>query len=399
MNTRVFKPKSAMPSFLQTDEEPKQRAVGFLDWLFGASPAPDPILPAESPFVHNGPLIKVSPPQEGNFWVENFFNALTEATTLFAKRHVELVAQEDPSTVYKVREVKIECKDAPAQFHRDVLSLPALVRNRVVKSRMQKAPGSEYLMLNDFFGSTIGADITLVEGQVVQTLVSYSGSRFVLKFAFEGDYVTRLDLPNAPPASAPATSSALPPSATSEPQANTPVTSFDETELHIPSPRETMLRTYPDEQDLNAGRETQLRPQAVAMIQPVANLRLRSLESELLLPLIENDFPYTIGRHPSFKGYCVRGRHEHQANQVLHEAEGVGFSSFVSREHLMLHSFDSSIKQFQVSTTRGKNGTFFRASAMPTHFLLPLSEMAKGEWLKLGGTSGDGILELRIEAV
>ena len=35
---------------------------------------------------------------------------------------------------------------------------------------------------------------------------------------------------------------------------------------------------------------------------------------------------------------------------------------------------------------------------MQRHFLLPLEHMAAGEWLKLGGTSGDGILEIRIEA-
>ena len=34
--------------------------------------------------------------------------------------------------------------------------------------------------------------------QIVQTMVSYSGSRFVLKFAFEGDYVTRPAAPEAP---------------------------------------------------------------------------------------------------------------------------------------------------------------------------------------------------------
>jgi len=400
MNTRVLKPTNAMPRFPQTEVEPKQRGTGFMDRIFGNSRSQVPVCRTEPLTAPKDPIVKVSPPLEGNFWVESFFNALTEATTLFAKRHVELVAQEDPSTVYKVREVKIECKDAPAQFHRDVLSLPALVRNRVVKSRMQKAPGAEYLMLNDFFGSTIAADVTLLEGQVVQTMVSYSGSRFILKFAFEGDYVTRIDVPITPPqVVAPATPSTTPPSAAPELQSKLPDAFGDEIKLDPSYPRETVLRAFTTEPAMNSHRETQLRPKVAATVQPVANIRLRSIENELVLPLMEDEFPYTIGRHHSFKGYSVRGQHDHHASQVLHEAEGVGYSSFVSREHLVLHSFDASTKQFQVSTTKGKNGTFFRAATMPTHFLLPLSEMAKGEWLKLGGASGDGILELRIEAV
>lgn len=362
------------------------RSNGFLDWLFGTTPSS---VPTQSQGVDKrSPQVKVEPPPTDNFWVESFFDALTEATTLFAKRHVELVTQEDPSTVYKVREVKIECKDAPAQFHRDVLSLPALVRNRVVKSRMQKAPGSEYLLLTDFFGSTLAADITLVEGQVVQTLVSYSGSRFVLKFAFEGDYVTR---PEAPPG------------AIAEPvaQARIPTdttTSADGLAQARPA-QHTQLRTKGQVQPGASSEATPLKTHATQPVQVLANLRLRSGDAEVVLPLMENNFPYTIGRHPSFKGYSVSGQNDPLASQVLDAAEPAGFCSFVSREHLVLHSFDASTQQFQVSAGKGKNGTFFKATAMPTHFLLPLLVMAKGDWLKLGGADGDGILDLRIEAV
>ena len=137
MRANAFDPAKKIPGFLDQPPIGRQRPAGFVDWLFGSGKSTEPVVRNEP---QTGPDIKVTPPAEGNFWVESFFNALTEATTLFAKRHVELVHQEDPSTVYRVREVKIECKDAPAQFHRDVLSLPALVRNRVVKSRMQKPP-------------------------------------------------------------------------------------------------------------------------------------------------------------------------------------------------------------------------------------------------------------------
>ncbi len=399
MRANAVHPARKIPSFLNPPPPAgKQRGAGFVDWLFGGNHAAEPLFQTEP---QAAPDIKVTPPAEGTFWVESFFNALTEATTLFAKRHVELVHQEDPLTFYRVREVKIECKDAPAQFHRDVLSLPALVRNRVVKSRMQKAPGGEYLMLNDFFGSTIAADITLLEGQIVQTMVSYSGSRFMLKFAFEGDYVTGPALPAAhgmpetpaPPASGDAPASATMPTPTQARSADSQGNNDD-----APPIQETLLRGREEERPLPGNRATPLQTMAPPEVPAVAKLRLRSLGSEVVVPLLEDNFPYTIGRHASFQGYCVRGEHDHQAAQLLHELERPDFCSFVSREHMVLDSFDPSTRQFRVAAAKGRNGSYFKAAAMPSHFLLPLTAMAKGDWLKLGGTSGDGVLEVRIEA-
>lgn len=390
MSASAFNPVEKS-SFQNNNLNNKHRTNGFLDWLFGPTQAKGTTIAVE-PIAE--PTIKVTPPMESNFWVESFFNALTEATTLFAKRHVELVNQEDSLTLFNVREVKIECKDAPSQFHRDVLSLPALVRNRVVKSRMKKAPGSEYLMLNDFFGSTIAADITFVEGQTVQTLVSYSGSRFILKFSFEGDYVTR-----------PESSTVESPNSQILGVISTAITTklgekmSEQDESDLSSVNETPLRSKHLDQFLSGCRETPLHLIAKSENKPLANLRLRSLDKEVLLPLLEDNFPYTIGRHSSFQGYCAFGQQEHQPSHLLHETEPKDFCSFVSREHIVLHGFDSSTQQFRVSTTKGKNGSFFKGAAMPSHFLLPMSAMEKGEWLKLGGASGNGILELRIEAV
>ena len=155
-------------------------------------------------------------------------------------------------------------------------------------------------------------------------------------------------------------------------------------------PRETMLRNAPEELSLPGSRATPLQCMAAPEITPVANVRLRSLGTECVVPLQEDEFPYIIGRHPSFQGYCVRGERDKQAVQLLHEPERPDFLSFVSREHLVLDSFDPSTRQFRVAATRGKNGSYLKAAAMPSHFLLPLATMAKGDWLKLGGTSGDG---------
>jgi len=130
----------------------------------------------------------------------------------------------------------------------------------------------------------------------------------------------------------------------------------------------------------------------------VAQLRLRSLQGEAVMPLLADNFPYSIGRHANRCGYAIKGQRDAAPAQVLADNEPKGFVSFASRDHLMLESYNSTTREFCV-TNKGLNGTFFRRTPMPKRFLLPLEKMAHGEWLKLGGTDGDAILDLRIEPV
>ena len=397
MTANAFATDTNLPSFMHTPPQAKTRLSSLLTWLMSDAPANA----AQDPHVNEPTVLKpddvlVEPPQppDSNFWVESFFNALTEATTLFAKRHVALLHNEDPSIVYSVREVKIQCQGAPAQFLRDVASLPQNVRNGVIKSRMHKAAGAqELLALDNFYGSTLVADITLVEGQVVQTLVSYSGCRFALKFAFEGDYLTR-PVPVTAPASntPPATPPTLPPQAQA-----------DETPAPVPDGypfARTRLRCdIPADISDGTVDKTKLRTDPAPTTHPIATLRLRSLDTEFSMPLLETDFPFTIGRHASFKGYSVRSHTAAQATQVLLEAEPAHFASFVSRGHMVLHGYDSHTRQFRVVTVQGKNDSHFKNAPANGPFLLPMADMEKGHWLKLGGNSGDGILEVKLEAV
>lgn len=395
MTANNFANDANLPSFMHTPPLGKTRVSSLLAWLMGDAPAH----PAQDPNPNEPTLLKpddvlVEPPQppDGNFWVESFFNALTEATTLFAKRHVALLHNEDPSIVYSVREVKIQCQGAPAQFLRDVASLPQNVRNGVIKSRMHKAAGAqELLALDNFYGSTLVTDISMVEGQVVQTLVSYSGCRFALKFAFEGDYLTR---PVPAPASfaAPATITA---------PATSPVASDSrEAPVFYDLADRTRLRSDLLADTSSAMAEaTVLRTNPAPTTQPIATLRLRSLDAEFSMPLLEGDFPFTIGRHASVKGYSVRSHKAAQCTQILLAAEPANFASFVSREHLVLQGYDSHTQQFRVITVQDKNGSHFKNAPANGPFLLPLADMENGHWLKLGGNSGDGILEIKIEAV
>lgn len=398
MTANTFANDTNLPSFMHTPPLAKTRVSSLLAWLMGDAPAH----PAQDPNANEPTLLKpddvlVEPPQppDGNFWVESFFNALTEATTLFAKRHVALLHNEDPSIVYSVREVKIQCQGAPAQFLRDVASLPQNVRNGVIKSRMHKAAGAqELLALDNFYGSTLVTDISMVEGQVVQTLVSYSGCRFALKFAFEGDYLTRpVPAPASFAAPATITAPATPPAASEASEASEATVFYDSAD-HC-----TRLRSdHPADRSGAMADGTVLRTDQAPTTQPIATLRLRSLDAEFSMPLLEGDFPFTIGRHASFKGYSVRSHKAAQCTQILLAAEPANFASFVSREHLVLHGYDSHTRQFRVMTVQGRNGSHFKNAPANGPFLLPLADM-ESHWLKLGGNSGDGILEIKIEAV
>jgi hypothetical protein len=356
---------------------------------------------------------------------EAFRSALMDATTKFANRHVRMLNQINPRNVYSVHEVNIEFTGAPDQFIADIADWPNDVCNECVKLIMEEAPGAkELLTLQDYFGTTIVTDIKLVKGKVVQPLVSYSGSRFEIKFAFDGRVIQLPETVPQPAAPAPiSTPFAIDPSIAPAPirspvpQAwpdDLPVKLLDEEKPGFHFVSSGTQQDYPAWEDTGAtvlrnqmkhthhdSNGTQLRDPETPVAQTTLNLRLRSGDTQVLLPLREDGFPYTIGRHASFKGYSVRSKDEsaEQAKQLLLDAEGPGFASFASREHLVLHSFDASTQQFRVSCIQHKNGTFFRAAPLQSHFLLRLPDMKNGEWLKLGGTSGDGILEVRIEAV
>lgn len=421
MTTNAFDraPRHNLPQF--TNPAAKTWVANFLELIFGdARPqeVQEPTQVTPMPIPDSEPM----PPFNSDS-SEAFRNALMDATTKFANRNVRMLNSINPRNVYSVREVNIEFTGAPDQFIADIGDWPNDVLNECVKLIMEAAPSAkELLTLQNYYGSTIVPDIKLVKGKVVQPLVSYSGSRFEIKFAFDGSVI---QLPEPAPAPQPSVPTAampvIAPAHIVQPATTTqfwpaelPVKLLDEenqpTPFVSPSVQQgyqawedtggTVLRPAMKLPQYNSG-ETQLRSFQPPAAQNTLNLRLRSGTTQILLPLLEDGFPYTIGRHASMQGYSVRAKDQPaaQADQLLLEAEGSDFLSFVSREHMVLHNYDASAKKFQVSCVQNKNGTYFRASPQQNHFLLRLSDLENGEWLKLGGPSGDGILELRIEAV
>lgn len=385
----------------------QSRTASFFNWLFGSRPT-EPQL--DSFNANPGPEFTVEPPADAHSWVDSFNTALTEATASFILRYVDPLHREDPTIGFSVKKVKVGLRDAAAQCVRAIESMPIAMRNRIVQLRMKKAHGSEQLAFDNFYGISITAEETLLDGQLIQTLVSYSGSRFVLKFEFEGEYVVlpdQHDIANDPaPSTDSATTLGEPIQASKNEQSPT-LPEYQDPDTDKPASltvkrlvsQETALRipTRPEPQaGISPSRETPLNIPITPARPIAARLHLRSLGSETFVDLYEDNFPYSIGRHPSFSGYGVQGKLDttREPTKLLNDAEPSGYTSYVSRNHIVLDQFDPVARQFNISSAKGKNGTFMNGSAMPKLFILPCSS---DEWMSLGGEHGEGTLEIRFE--
>ncbi|ARV18591.1 hypothetical protein AEP_01647 [Curvibacter sp. AEP1-3] len=365
--------------------------------------------PPELPQVQEPQEFRIALPERGNTPMRAFGNVLTSSITEVVANTADL-QEWAPDEMYGLRVVYIDLTGAPDRMVHYLNSLQPQTLAHAVKNIIAAAPGaSGTIDMGDYFGCTIVADIHTVNGHPVERLASFGGTNFKVRFAFDGHPVTRPKAPplpvttvaqeapqqsgepnlvgNTPPPAGPVPADRyFADSETSSPECNSGVDEVSNTPIS-----KARAQGYMDVSDTPLSSIVGNKPAAVAQ------MRLRSRNGEVLVPLLADNFPYTIGRHPSMRGYAVKGEQDTTPAHVLADAEPQNFVNFTSRDHLVLESYNSTTQAFCV-INKGRNGTFFRRSAMPSHFLLPQDKMAQGEWLKLGGTDGDAILELRMEA-
>lgn len=378
---------------------PRSRAAAFFDWMLGVHLNEDEPRWEQS----SEPEIVVAPPSERNSWVDSFHIALTEAATSFILQHVDPYHREDPTAGFAIKRVKVGFHQAAEACLRAIQSMPPAMRDRIVLLRIKKARGSDQLMLDQFYGLSILAEETLVDGQLVETMVSYSGSRFQLRFEFEGEYVT-LPTPiqavetsdassmsgdNAISATRGARSSAAQKPAFGNSQPAAQGTRGSDTPLYQPPSARL------------ASRDTPLYQPTKTIRSPVARLRLSARGGQTVVELFEDGFPYSIGRHPESPGFAVRPRNGAAgggADQgLLAHTQTSGTICYVSREHLRLNAPDFTSGEILVdnlSEQLGKNGTYVNGEKKPHRFIHPLNAQHP---LCLGGIDGDGILRLNLE--
>jgi hypothetical protein len=377
---------------------PRSRAAAFFDWVLGTR-LPDVELNWEQ--AQEPEIVVVSPIQR-NSWVDSFHTALTEAATSFILQHVDPYHREDPTAGFAVRRVKVGFHQAADACLRAIQTMPPAMRDRIVLLRIKKANGSEQLMLDQFYGLSILAEETLVDGQLVETMVSYSGSRFQLRFEFEGEYVTlpssvqTVEKPGTvvSPEGRPDVTPQVGHSVVSQigASANRSTDSRDTGQRDTPLYAPSVMR--------GATRDTPLYQPAKSLRSPVARLLLMAMGEQTTVELYEDGFPYTIGRHPESPGFAVRARNcATGANKqgLLAHTQNADTVCYVSREHLRLNAPDLTSGEIlvdNVSEQQGKNGTYVNGERKPHRFI----HILKGRQpLCLGGADGEGILRLAVE--
>lgn len=359
------KPKlSDIPPATSRKLKKKSWFGNLIDWLFG---------PAETVEKYRGepivdPIDTNSQIAPTDSWLEAFNQALTQATADFIRRQVEPLHREDPSCGFSIRAVKVGMTEATRPCLEAVEKLPPDLCSRIAKIRMQQAPGAQQIRLDNFFGISIDADSALLDGPVVQTLVSYGGKRVQLKFRFDGDYVT------------------LPAINMNSPiDRNTPAASEDR-DIFGPSIKKQTILKSPNE-PIYAGikKGTVLRENIELPTQPIiAKLHIKPWDSdEIVVEINDNELPYTIGREPQGHGFIVESDNEESV-------------AAVSRRHLILESFDSLAGHFFVYNP-GANGTYDKGRAMPERFI---HVCHNDHWLSLGGVDdGAGTVQIALELV
>jgi hypothetical protein len=349
-------------------EPPKRSWLSRLaQWLFGPPSAFDPPPKGGEDFEHGGETVTNNPPRfevkhNGNY-LDSFYTALTQATAQFIRTWVEPFHKEDASYVFSITAIKVAMVDDAAYPYLDELEvIPAEVLNNVAKIRLKQAHGHEQIRLDNFFGLSIVPDNALLGRRAVETLVSYAKNRVLLRFQFDGEYLT------LPPANAPR------PGEDGKNGQSLGGYSKEDTPL---AGSATAYRK--EDTPLSFKADTFFRPKAVA------RLRIKPWGGEETeVELTEDDFPYILGREPSGRGFelAPAGAPPTQARHV-------------SREHLALMSYDALGGCLLISNS-GRNGSYdHEGRVLPERFIHKLG--AVGHGICLGGKAGEGTVQIALE--
>ncbi|SFU83411.1 hypothetical protein SAMN04489707_102517 [Paenacidovorax caeni] len=395
----------------------------FMDWTFGA-PQPlnrpsDDVLRGKPGGMGRDSAHEILPPPEPDtvpVWVEQkarsaleaFKDAITDGTRLFCEQHVHPLYMLDQSTKYRVTGIQVFVPREKSSFLQPLEKLPIEVRNRMARILVMAAPGAqEQLVIDDgFFGISLDVEPTVIDGQTIRLIASWSIDSAEIKFLFSGQYISVVPKPTQSvvevvPQKEPCTSDpaiaqtvvdvessascseAKPNSAAAsvEPVMTTPVTPRrvgNETPLSLP--HQTMVH----------GTDT---PLAKPTSRQIAFVRVQyaGQDQEATIAITQDMLPFVIGRE-----HTSTGRFQHGLS--LGNPRDANLGLLVSREHLELSRFDPETSTFYlVNHGHPRNGSFHQGSALSERFML--KAMAPGNVIHLGGCGGVGTVRIIIEAV
>jgi hypothetical protein len=352
--------------------------------------------------------IEVLPP-ESNSWTDAFKSALTEATNQYIATYVRPVHVEDNSFIYQVHAVQVHHNHSASALVQLWATFPQSMSLVLAKVCMVRALGAkEQLDFSHFYGLSFKADETHLHGDLVHVLVRVGGAQAQLRFAFLGEWFQReIKAPTLPqklqdPANQDLAQ--MVPAPAVMPPASKPKTTPQEDE-GTPMPPNRKPSSGVDDAD----EGTPMPPRAgQAVVRPAAKLQLRFRGEECEVPLFEDEFPYTIGRHVGSSGFAVLRSQDMASAEVKKNAtvylpsaahKGQTGPCYTSREHLRLHKPDVHAQELfidDLAQQQGKVNVVFHEQGHRLGARSIYRMNGKSAWLNLGEGHAANVLQVKI---
>lgn len=402
----------------------------FMNWTLGNASQPDaPFLVAtphqepidtENRSTPNAPRTRVEDEGTLPVWVEQnarppleaFKDAITDGTRLFCEQNVHPLYVLDPRTKFRLTGIQLYVPREKTSFLQILERLPIEVRNRMAKILVQGAPGaSDQLVVDDgFFGITVDIEPSVIAGEPVRLIASWSRESAEVKLVFSGQYISVEPKPsNQPdpvlqaPAPVPAATVLNPPVAVRQ---TVPVAAPDDLDAQAPlqtpaptEPSEPRPRSSKAETPLGLpvpakrkGTDTPLgvfKPRHIAMIR----YRYADQDQETTVGITADMLPFMIGREHTSTGRFAHGL-------SLEDNQDTNRTLLVSREHLEINRFNANDATFYfINHAHTKNGTHHKGSVLSERFMMPIGKAQEPAVFQLGGCGGAGTVQITIEAV
>lgn len=354
------------------------------------------------------PPVSIWVEQNARSPLEAFKDAITDGTRLFCEQNIHPLHALDSRNKFRLTGIQMYVPREKLAFLQILERLPIEVRNRMAGILVRAAPmAADQLVVDDgFFGISVDIEPSVIAGEPVRLIASWSRDSAEIKMVFSGQYIS-VDPPAPPPqpqaSEVPTTTAAsvgnskgnplqspapvlpvvplqaeslLPRSHASSPASSQPVLAKRETPLGLP-------KAAPQ------GKDT---PFKVLELVHLATVRVRYPEQneETVVGITADMLPFMIGRE-----HTSTGRHIHGIS--LEDPNDANRALLVSREHLEINRFDTASGIFYfVNHAHRRNGTYLNGSALSERFMLPGQGAAV---FQLGGQGGTGTVQVTVEAV
>lgn len=404
----------------------KSWAQRFVNWTFGATEVPQrseyqalagdiDIDRKEQAFGFDtserpSDTVPVWVEQKARSALEAFKDAITDGTRLFCEQNVYPLYVLDERTKYRVTGIQVFVPRDKSSFLQPLEILPIEVRNRMARILVMAAPGaSEQLVVDDgFFGISLDVEPTVIEGQAVRLIASWSIDSVEIKLLFSGQYISVEPKPSVTSVKA---ERPLEDKGAKVVQNPTPQLAGASEDLskktdspHQPGPKLSPVEPTPATTQKNKAVETPLgipvikvttgsvTPFMTPSARQIAFVRIQyaGQDQETTVAVTQDMLPFTIGREHTSTGRFKNGI-------SLADPKDPNLGMLVSREHLEISRYEpDSGTFFLINHGHPRNGSYHLGSALSERFMF--KAQSPNNVIQLGGNGGVGTVRVTIEA-